>query len=778
MNQIQESEYNFYALFPTIQYLKAREQKAQYPQGYLIDNELSSKDRNGKLDYHHLVVYNDIKKEVIYSIKGTYWGDFGDLFNDILIMASIRVLELFNELSPILRNNIYQIMENIIKKYKLNKAKNYKIIFSSHSLGATLQQILIMRNVEQTNNNKFMRFRMSEYEKGFNKPMLDEKEQEDKGINMYEYVDKVYSFEPGVGVFDSIVSVFDKLLLSSKHTEKLRLINNIFYVPFTGTNPTALITDRFRLEKIFIGNIQQVQPTFENSGHAIYTYIDQSLITLDKERQYILGKKLESKLKEKQEKEPSIYNLTMQYFEIGKYIYKRISEEILGKKKKLDYTDIQNFEIGLKDISQQISNNIMNNEKEFEQKYDIKQVERDLDIKLEIKRIVLGYYNLKSPDYHNDQIVLSDKDLTDFKFKDELKSKIDTSSDTAIKPIDISNEEWEDIKKYLLEFKGSNKPYSKEDIDYLIKNSNHNIKVYSLPNIIYDNMPPAKGKKNEFSNKELEDLIDKGEPKTRKQPTAKQVEKLYKKMESSTLFDVSPASPFTINNFASSASKNPQVGSPPSVHSLRGSDASSSKKILNRPAGTPSSGSSSSSSSAESSIGASTAYKKHIAGSMGTSTAGSFWGEDFEKVAPPDVYARYQAKKIDPYSQGFKFGERARFPTIETEKTVTEQLFDAEGKPIVDLEGKPIKTTKKVKEVQTGRKRSKIPVVKDVETPAPPKIIKPKPKVEKAVKPVTKPESLSTPKKAVPTVPKPKKLVSAKVTIKKLGAKPTKVAKL
>lgn len=796
---IKPDEYNFYALFPLIQYLKAREQKSQYPKGYLIDYELSSKNQSGQLDYHHLVVYNDIKKEVIYSIKGTYWGDFGDLFNDVLIMASIRTLELFNQVSPILRNNIYQITENIIKKYKLNKAKNYKIIFSSHSLGATLQQILLLRESDKADDKKFMRFRMTEYEKGFNKPILDEKEQEDKLINIYEYIDKVYSFEPGVGIFDGIVSLFDKLLLSPKHTEKLRLINNILYVPFRGTNVLSLITDRPGLERIFIGNIQQVKPTFENLGHAMYNYIDPRLITYEP-----VNKDVTKKF--------GLFDYFFRFVDLHKYILGTIRDKFFGIDKKLNYNDVHEFEMGLKEISQEISNNIMLGEKEFEQKFDIKQVERDLDIKLDIKRIVLGYYNLNSPDYKNDQIVLSDVDLINFKFKDELKSKIDTSSDKAVKPSDMSIEEWEDIKKYLFEFKGSNLPYSKEDVDYLIKNSNHNIKVYSLPNIIYDNMPPTKGK-GKASKEQAEEIYKKMEAETMqgKKPTKEEIEKFNKQKamgsfiglspgssRASSIYDVSPASPFTINNLASSASKNPQVGSP-SVHSLRepvrsrprfGSYTSSDaevteiKKTLNKQA------SKSRSSVSESSYGTaddkssygtgdtSYLYRKYIKGSMGTSTAGSFWGSDFEKVAPPDVYTRYVESKLDPYSKGFKFGERARYPEVETEKTVAEQLFDAQGKPVVGLDNKPIITTKKVKEVKTGLKRSKIPVIKDVKTPDPPKIIKPKPEAKKVVKADKKPESLSTPKKAVPTVPKPKKLVSAKVTIKKLGAKPDKLHKL
>ena len=805
---IKPDEYNFYALFPLIQYLKAREQKAQYPKGYLIDYELSSKNQSGQLDYHHLVVYNDIKKEVIYSIKGTYWGDFGDLFNDVLIMASIRTLELFNQVSPILRNNIYQITENIIKKYKLNKAKNYKIIFSSHSLGATLQQILLLRESDKADDKKFMRFRMTEYEKGFNKPILDEKEQEDKLINIYEYIDKVYSFEPGVGIFDGIVSLFDKLLLSPKHTEKLRLINNILYVPFSLGTTTAIITDRPGLERIFIGDIQQVEPISKNIGHTIYNYIDRRLVTTYQERIKTREKKIKEKL------EITKDDVITQFFEIGKFIINTFKQELFESNKKLkyDYNDVHEFEMGLKEISQEISNNIMLGEKEFEQKFDIKQVERDLDIKLDIKRIVLGYYNLNSPDYKNDQIVLSDVDLINFKFKDELKSKIDTSSDKAVKPSDMSIEEWEDIKKYLFEFKGSNLPYSKEDVDYLIKNSNHNIKVYSLPNIIYDNMPPTKGK-GKASKEQADEIYKKMEAETiqGRKPTKEEFEKFNKLKASgsligvspgssraSSMYDVSPASPFTINNFASSASKNPQVGSP-SVHSLRepvhsrprfgsytSSDAGDTeiKKTLNKQA------SKSRSSVSESSYGTaddkssygtgdtSYLYRKHIKGSMGTSTAGSFWGSDFEKVAPPDVYDRYIESKIDPYSKGFKFGERARYPEVEIEKTVTEQLFDAQGKPVVGLDNKPIITTKKVKEVKTGLKRSKIPVIKDVKTPDPPKIIKPKPEAKKVVKADKKPESLSTPKKAVPTVPKPKKIVSAKVTIKKLGAKPDKLHKL
>lgn len=275
---ISKEEREFYSIFPAIQYLLHRGTQTIAPKGYQTNYDLSSKT-NGRLDYQHLVFINEQKKEVIYSIKGTYWGDYGDIISDFVLgLGTQKMLTAFNKLRPLMRNNIYEIASNIITKYKINSKVKYKIIFASHSLGATLQQILLMSDYvsEQKYINR-LRYTDNTFELNFN-PDPDN----DKKINIYEYVDKVYAFDIGIGLFDGIVAHYNKLTMNPKQISKLKEINNLFYVPSTQTTMydiSAQITDREGLERIFIGNIQRVSKRSEDMiAHSIYNYANEEVL--------------------------------------------------------------------------------------------------------------------------------------------------------------------------------------------------------------------------------------------------------------------------------------------------------------------------------------------------------------------------------------------------------------------------------------------------------------------------------------------------------------------
>lgn len=304
---IKQSEYEFYALFPFFNYFmddvgytqqsptpdkfknfddsKLKEQVRQdkfvnpqtgiprinIPYGYQIDQTLSTKDHN------HLVLVNHELKEVVYTIRGTNLSDKNDILSDLMILVwgstSLKSSVTGTKNSPAFNIDIYQKAIDIIKKYKFNRSDNrvYKIIFASHSLGATIQQILLLREYkEQGGVNIECK---EDYQEILQCNEVDYK------INVYQYVDKVYGYNLGVGFGDMVRGVLGSPVganldqrLSKEHIYKLKKINNIFH---TTADP---ISGLFSVPSSFIGSVKQVPSKFMFDKHTIMNFMSQKFI--------------------------------------------------------------------------------------------------------------------------------------------------------------------------------------------------------------------------------------------------------------------------------------------------------------------------------------------------------------------------------------------------------------------------------------------------------------------------------------------------------------------
>lgn len=721
MSQVSKEEEEFYAIFPAIQYLRHRDTKVEYPppgrgertpikkptrveypKGWLLDFLLSTSD------YEHCVVYNDITKEVIYSIKGTYWGDMGDVGSDIFTMGSIRGLQLLNQISPIIRNNIYEIAHKVIDKYKIKK--RYKVIFSSHSLGATLQHILLLKNYKDAENQKQMRIRDQALEQSVNVP------NNDIPINIFENVDKVYFYDPGVGIFDGLVALYHKYFINPEQQKILRKINNVFYVPYSKGDVTSLVSDRLGLENIFFGNIHQSTNKVEYLAHSLYNHVNDNVIKI-----------LEDPQKNKQ-------------YEIKSY-HQNIQKQD-SRQKLIDILKHDSQIIGGA-INNEFNQYIYNTNEQFN---------NDKLIVIPIMNMfVQGYYDVNSSNY-NKSLEASDKfyefhdnqgneiSITEFIRINNLKSKILIMD----KPDNMSEKNYDLLKTETFRIQPSNFNYTKEDIYNLINNNT----------------------KNQYINDIIENNKDPLIVYTMSEAKKKRASTRIASYEHGIGVQAGLHPPMNIIN--SSALNNPQSAIPVDYFVNFGSSTGGSTKGASSKGSSKSSAKASSKGSSSDSRGASTIYYEDIVGSMGTSTAGSVFGSRFGDIAPPDVYNRYiTGPSLHPQS-------RASFPTETIYQSKT--LYDSQGKPIVDLSGQPIITTEKITKARKPRKV--IPTVKEAKAVPVKKIVNPKPKVEKPKASVPKPAKLSAKTNAVPTVPKPKKVVKESPTVKKTGKKVDNVYKL
>ena len=137
--------WEYYANFPFDVYNNWYGKKTMIPkyvpQGFLYDHEISDQD--------NVVYVNEQLKQVVWSVRGTDLSNNKDVWNDIKIV--------FGGTDHFVQSPYYHKWLHILYKYRVNISnlkKQYKIIFSSHSLGASVQQGLILHTFEHDIHNQ------------------------------------------------------------------------------------------------------------------------------------------------------------------------------------------------------------------------------------------------------------------------------------------------------------------------------------------------------------------------------------------------------------------------------------------------------------------------------------------------------------------------------------------------------------------------------------------------------------------------------------------------
>lgn len=113
-----------YAIFAKDSYNTDIANKPSPAPGYQIDRELSNNNVS--------IYVNSKKREVVMAVRGTDFSNRKDLKQDILVIANIL--------------NFSTRLANMKRKLKAIESKypNYGIVLSSHSLGGSINQELVM----------------------------------------------------------------------------------------------------------------------------------------------------------------------------------------------------------------------------------------------------------------------------------------------------------------------------------------------------------------------------------------------------------------------------------------------------------------------------------------------------------------------------------------------------------------------------------------------------------------------------------------------------------
>ena len=197
-----KKEYQFYARFPYDQYqlYSNKIDKPTYtPEGYLLDHSMSNKDVQ--------VMYNDKIKEVVVSFRGTSLSSPTQLYADFkLALLGAKFLA---------ETDFYSIITNIINKYKINRTDKYKIKMSSHSLGGSIQQALLLHTWENTPPEEWIQERF--------KPPYPI-------VGIYKYIDASYSFNSGYAPRDLYTRGKINPLKYPERASIIKKINNLYIV--------------------------------------------------------------------------------------------------------------------------------------------------------------------------------------------------------------------------------------------------------------------------------------------------------------------------------------------------------------------------------------------------------------------------------------------------------------------------------------------------------------------------------------------------------------------
>ncbi len=257
LNKQQQDKINYYANFPLVSTDIYTHDVIQFgsdliPEGFAIDHYLS--------EFSDIVFYNIIKKEVVWTIRSTNPSYVSDIFENIKLV--------FLGADTFVDSTYYQKFLRIVKKYKVD-LKGYKIIFSSHSRGASIQQGLLLYQYQNGLNVNLFQSLVNSVEEDGKIPLQ---------INVYEYVDEVFAFNPGSIFIDNYLQGY---VLSIEHVRKLSKINNIYLVE----------GDKFSLNEQYsfkaIKNLYYFPNRPGNDVHTIYNFID------DDTYKFITGKEID-----------------------------------------------------------------------------------------------------------------------------------------------------------------------------------------------------------------------------------------------------------------------------------------------------------------------------------------------------------------------------------------------------------------------------------------------------------------------------------------------------
>ncbi len=182
MNPKDQKTWEYFARFPFDVYNNWYDNMTLLPKyapdGYLYDHDISDKDQ--------VVYYNLSDKIVVWTVRGTdaFTPNYQDLYNDIKII--------FHTTNDFIDSKYYRKWLKIVYKYKIKD--KYKIIFASHSLGGTVQQGLLLHTFE---HDLFAPNEIIGHGSVISEEALSAIYNKYKSYNVYNYVDYVFSYNPG-----------------------------------------------------------------------------------------------------------------------------------------------------------------------------------------------------------------------------------------------------------------------------------------------------------------------------------------------------------------------------------------------------------------------------------------------------------------------------------------------------------------------------------------------------------------------------------------------------
>ena len=249
---LDEKEISYYARFPMALY--EGNKAGIVPTGYIIDRDLS------KLDTRAEIVYvNTDKRQVVWTLTGTRLkpilqtdgGMIVDLLRDaFLAIGGISVLA--GDFAPkhqsggSLADQLVLKFVTLYQKYYLNRRDPYHLIMSSHSLGASQQQLLM-------------------------RELLDKRRQEKNGLTDYKlFIKSVYGFNLGLSPIDMLLGSFSNVIPEDR--EYWEEHNHLVIVK--GDIISSRIADPETFDFVMPQHVQVLEPKlqFKNNPHTILNF--------------------------------------------------------------------------------------------------------------------------------------------------------------------------------------------------------------------------------------------------------------------------------------------------------------------------------------------------------------------------------------------------------------------------------------------------------------------------------------------------------------------------
>ena len=243
---LDEKELSRYAMFPIALY--ESDKPELIPKGYMKDRQ--------RLLYNSLnaeaVYVNDEKREVVWTISGTRIkpilktdrGTLTDLSQDLFIAVGglTGYFGLYGLITTV-GDDLVEEFKELYQKYYANKREPYKLIMSSHSLGASLQQLLMLQLLKNENLKTMSR----------------------------EFIKNVYGFNLGLSPIDVIKFYTGLHYVSPEDREIWEDRNHLIIVQ------GDIISSRFGNPETFDSalpqHVQVIQPKANFNKHTILNFL-------------------------------------------------------------------------------------------------------------------------------------------------------------------------------------------------------------------------------------------------------------------------------------------------------------------------------------------------------------------------------------------------------------------------------------------------------------------------------------------------------------------------